>query len=202
MAAAREGRAEEVGRLLRLGVSPNSRDTIGRGLLHQAAVAESVTVMKLLLDAGASIEGRDAIGATPLVEAAWAGSAISVDYLLQNGAHPDGPGTGSDLAPLERVMGGWHIAPANGASVESDLHPDFPRRRIPERVRIVQSLLTAGADPNRGIAFELALYENSVTVVHLLLDHGADPRQVAVIDSFVDQGGELGDLLRSAMYVP
>ena len=158
--------------------------------------------MRMLLDAGASIEGRDAIGATPLVEAAWAGSAISVEYLLQNGAHPNGPGTSPDLAPLERVLGGWHIAPANSGSVETDLHPDFPQRRIPERIQIVQSLLTAGADPNLGIAFELALYEDSVTVVRLLLDHGADPRQVAVIDAYVDRRGELGELLRSAMDLP
>ena len=81
-------------RLLEVGVSPNTRDIIGRTPLHRAI--NNTQVMRLLLKYGANINARDIDGNTPLHEAIYNVGLKernpplikSIKVLLKNGANP------------------------------------------------------------------------------------------------------------------
>ena len=87
--AAKWNRVEVVEILLRRGLSPNRRDTIGWSALMWASLQGRTDVAQALLDAGAPVETVDSDGNTPLILAARRGHLETVRLLLARGARPD-----------------------------------------------------------------------------------------------------------------
>ncbi|MFF0308317.1 ankyrin repeat domain-containing protein [Streptosporangium sp. NPDC004379] len=148
--------AEEVGRLLRGGASPDPDDAGETTALYQAATGGRTAIVRALLDAGADpnrISGGEDEG-LPLCGAASWGRTETVEALLAAGADPG-----------RRESHGWTAllwAAAGG------------------HAGTVRALLTAGAsaeDANDGgeTALTLATRRGALGVVRLLLDAGADP---------------------------
>ena len=69
-AAAWNGDAGEVRRLVRGGANVNTASDFGTTPLHSAAMKSNVEVIKVLLELGATLEARDSLGRTPLIVAA------------------------------------------------------------------------------------------------------------------------------------
>lgn len=86
MAAARQGDAAAVRRLLGEGADPEERDSEGCTAMHWAADKGRVEVIKELLAAGADIDARDNDGNTPLHYAALAEQRTAAIGLLFGGA--------------------------------------------------------------------------------------------------------------------
>ena len=86
--AAKWNRVEVVETLLRRGLAPNRRDSIGWSALMWASLQGRTDVVKVLLDGGATIETVDSDGNTPLILAARRGRLQTVRLLLDRGARP------------------------------------------------------------------------------------------------------------------
>lgn len=87
--AANRGDKFEVARLLRAGISPNTKGGFNTTALMRAAYLGNVEVARLLIDNGASVNDRDIGGATALHIAARRGNSAIVELLIKHGANPD-----------------------------------------------------------------------------------------------------------------
>lgn len=122
-AAARDGAAAELARLLAAGADPSAPDDSSRfGPLHHAACGGHTECIKLLLEAGANIEARTAGDGTQLYCAAHRSQAAAVAALIAAGAQVH-----AACGPQRRTA--LHIAAAD-ASADT-----------------LKVLLLAGADP-------------------------------------------------------
>ena len=200
VAAAAEGDLQRVRDLLDAGLAPDARDSHGYGPLHQAAAANAPGVVRLLVEAGAQMDAPDRLGWSPLAWAAFMGADSAALALLEAGADPNFWAEPAFVTALGQLMGVWHIA--------QDGVPGSPGVRDAERFVIAKALLEHGADPNRfrGTApFEFALFSGRADLVALFLDHGAtlealpNPR---LREHFLENPGEIGDLLRNAPEQP
>ena len=72
--------------LLKHKAKVDTRDSLGRSALHQAAHAGHVEIMATLLAAGADVHGRDDAGRTPWLEAARGGHVAALEALAVAGA--------------------------------------------------------------------------------------------------------------------
>ncbi|MCC6301336.1 MAG: ankyrin repeat domain-containing protein [Gammaproteobacteria bacterium] len=161
--AARFGQRDTVRLLLDQGVTPESRDGLGRTALIAAAGEADAAITALLLARGADVSAADLEGVTALMHAAARGRADNVRLLLEAGADVNAyDGNGET---------------ALSAAIRFD------------RVRIVDALLSRGADPNRygpgagntgysplmrAVAGDLPAAD-SLAMVRGLLAHGALP---------------------------
>jgi ADP-ribosylglycohydrolase len=84
-AAAREGDAEKVGRLLSQGADPGDRGELGRTGLHLACASGRIDIVRTLLLAGANINEKDDNKTTALHFAAWENHIDIVELLLDWG---------------------------------------------------------------------------------------------------------------------
>jgi len=86
MAAAFEGRAGVVARLLEAGADTEVTGIEGRTPLALAAIGGHMTVIRLLVKAGAALDAPASDGQTPLHAAVSEGSAYGIAALLESGA--------------------------------------------------------------------------------------------------------------------
>lgn len=189
--AAREGRADVVQTLLRLGSSVDLPDSAGRHPLAAAASAGHERSVEILLDAGAKVDAITSDGYTAFLLAALAGHQQVVERLLSAGADlnattADG-GTALLLASFnghdEVVTGlirrGSIVNHANAYGTTALIWAAH-RGHDP----IIRLLIDAGADMNaQNIFGKTALMEavlNHYTVcVVTLLERGADTNAVS-----------------------
>jgi ankyrin repeat protein len=164
--AARFGQRDTVRLLLDQGVTPDSRDGLGRTALIAAAGEKDHAITALLIDRGADVAATDSEGATALMHAASNGQLDNLRLLLAAGADVNALDRGGETALSAAVRFG--------------------------RVSIVEYLLAGGADPNhydpgaghagysplmRAVARDLSAAD-SLAMVQLLLARGAVPDTV------------------------
>ncbi|MBK8163943.1 MAG: ankyrin repeat domain-containing protein [Gammaproteobacteria bacterium] len=164
--AARFGQRDTVRLLLDQGVTPDSRDGLGRTALIAAAGEKDQAITALLIDRGADVSATDSEGATALMHAASNGQLDNLRLLFAAGADVNALDRGGETALSAAVRFG--------------------------RVSIVEYLLASGADPNhydpgaghegysplmRAVARDLSAAD-SLAMVQLLLARGAVPDTV------------------------
>ena len=94
---------EEVERVLRAGVDPNTRDGLYRLALPMATDANNAEIVKLLLEAKAKPNLRDPQGDTALYKAVYWENETIIEMLLEAGADPRQP-NGKGITPLEEAQ--------------------------------------------------------------------------------------------------
>jgi ankyrin repeat protein len=161
----------------------------GLTALHFAARDGNLTIARILVDAGADIERRTGNGTRPLVTAIMNNHIELAMYLLEKGADANAADDFYKRTPLF-------------AAVEMR-NPDFTRDTAPpvadnrDPMDLIKALLARGANPNAQInttpfrgfyqvsagwvnfdgqtAFIRAALNGDITLMRLLLEHGADP---------------------------
>ena len=152
--ASREGKAEEVMKLLSSGIVDLSCGVGSESeALHIAALWGRKNVVKILIDKGADPKAANKWGQTPLRMAITYGKNDVVQLLLDKGADPNEEEKGETHLLFEAILYG---------------HKD-----------IVQTLLEGGAEPNwmnkhRGTPLHWAAVFGRLDVVKVLLDGGAN----------------------------
>ena len=218
MWASAEAHLSVVEVLIERGADIRARSNGGATPLLFAARKGSLDTVRALLAAGANVNVPRPDGATPLLVAVINGHEDLVDLLLDAGADPNVEGGSTRLTvqgiraqpmPLEiRKLGYTErdsetVTRGNifGRPLQAAVHvanwhiSDQFIVVILDRVRVIESLLTHGADVNGrntmeeprwggaryrrhmtgATAFMLAAKAADVEVMRLLLDHGADP---------------------------
>ena len=124
-------------------------------LLHWSALTGKIISAQFLISHGADIEAKDSMGYTPLIVSAFRDDIDTTLYLIQNGAKIEQKSYDDKTALI--------------VAVEKS------------NEKIVKALLQQGANPNsKGPSNKTALFFcNSVSVFHLLIKHGADPKIMA-----------------------
>ena len=140
VAAAGASDAARVRELLAAGVPPDS-ESQGTFAIHRAAVAGSVAVLQVLVEAGAHLEALNQYGQTALTQAAFYGNAEAVVFLLSAGANPNAHAEPNHQTPLRAILSGWTMT----LSSRSRLPP-----KDEERFAAAWALIQAGADPHFG----------------------------------------------------
>lgn len=176
---------------LAAGMPASTRDRFGVSALVEAARADRIEILALLLENGAK-PGEAQGGEPPLVAAAEAGSLRTLATLLSAGADPDqpaDPSKGPGGTALQRACAAeaWEAARLlleGGASATIAAPPMSPPLFLAAEsghAPTVSLLLAKGADPNgRGpggaTPIWLPVWNGHVEVVRLLLLAGADVR--------------------------
>jgi hypothetical protein len=95
------GRADDVGLLLKQGISPNEKNNFGVPLIVLAAARldkEGLNIIETLLDKGADINARDNNGETALFAAARIGNMDVVNFLLKHNIDYYAKNSNGDIA--------------------------------------------------------------------------------------------------------
>jgi serine/threonine-protein phosphatase 6 regulatory ankyrin repeat subunit B len=129
--AAQRGDAAEVQRLLRRGVSANTRGVHQETALMTAAGQGHLAVVKTLLEARADVNLRDGAGGTALINATYFGHAAVVQELIRAGANVDARHSdGSTAMDIARRQGHREIVTIlEGAELDSG----FEEKPSPQR---------------------------------------------------------------------
>lgn len=193
--AAHAGSAECVQLLLAAGASVNSRDDLHAWTpLHEATGSGSDACVRLLLEHGADVDARCRQRAqTPLF---FAKTRAIVELLADWGAYLNVI-SAENHYPFQHcaayirspeVMQFWieqrvdinHVPTFCWPALHGALHRDIKApREDPDRERIIELLLDAGADVNledkRGdLPLQLAISWHGERIIKLILQHGAD----------------------------
>jgi ankyrin repeat protein len=168
--------------LIEQGAPPNTTlpHQEGSAVLHLAAEAGDLKLVKWLLARKADLKSLDVRGWTPLVRAAEAGQIDLAKFLLAHGAR-------ADDGSLFRAAAGGHVALvelllANGA----DRDAVFDRRGYTAlgyaasegRIEVVKLLHGKGASVKKDVGIlHTAAFRGHREVVAFLLDKGADVEQ-------------------------
>ena len=128
--------------------------------LSDAARAEAVAMIKLLLDRGADVNARDANGRTPVHQAVDAGVQDVVGWLISAGGDP--------------TMGSKAIGMANTTLHQAVLKGDEGMVRA--LIRAAPHLDVDAAGQNGLTPLCLAARSNKVACAKALVEGGADPR--------------------------
>ena len=123
--------------LLNAGASPNVPVRNYGGETPVYFSLDDISILKLLIDSGADILHRTREGHVPLHFAVRRRLHEAVSLLIARGARPDDVSKSLDTA--------LHMAAAQS---DWGMLERPPTLRIDERIQIVQSLLTAGANPD------------------------------------------------------
>ena len=151
--AAKAGKVERVGQLLRQGAAVDSRDRLGNSPLNMAASKGNEALVDMLLAAGANPNLANLSEVTPLRGASFAGNANIVRKLL---------GAGAQVNPVDRVKKTAATYAAGNGCVEC-----------------MKALIAAGVGVNARLDNELTLLMwaapyGQVDMVRYLLEQGAD----------------------------
>lgn len=171
--------------LLAHGADPNAVfSENGETLLHVAARAWDVPVVEAMVARGADIDRRRADGRTPYAVAELNGNRAVADWLLAHGASPE-------LLDVDRLVAACSVGDratvqallARNPGLEREITDDHYNalHQAAERndVRALETMLTAGFDPNRPdgsigkTALHSAAMEGWPDAVRVLLAHGA-----------------------------
>ncbi|KAM9314741.1 ankyrin repeat and SOCS box protein 5-like [Pholidichthys leucotaenia] len=153
--------------------------------LHEACLSGHMACVRALINAGANVNAATIDGVTPLYNCCASGSASCVELLLQNGAHTQTPHSHFPSALHEACKRG------NSQCVESLLsHGVDPDHEVPHlgsalyvsclhrHTACSKVLLRRGASVSVGKGedspLHVAVRQDSVEQVSLLLDYGAD----------------------------
>jgi ankyrin repeat protein len=161
--AAREGSAEIAAMLVEAGADIELADANGTTPLLSAIINNNMETARVLIEAGANINAVDWYGQTPL----WA--AVDVRNLDVNGPTRE---NGVDRAAVLELI---ELLLAQGADVNAQTR-EYP----PERRWITTLGSLAWVDFTGQTPFLRAALAGDLTVMRLLLEHGADPN----IDTF------------------
>lgn len=186
--AVRAGKMDEFNAALANGANVKARGVNGFSALHYAAARRTGTAMLgILLDRGAEVDALSVFGGSALLDACTEAQAENAEVLLKRGASarsvtPHGSTllmavawkTGLESARAKVMK--FKVGKDGKAVVEPEYNPD------PEKARIAEMLLKAGADPNvkdrRGFsALHHAAQLNRPLVVKALLRGKANPNQ-------------------------
>jgi hypothetical protein len=169
--AAKAGKVERVGQLLRQGAAVDSRDRLGNSPLNMAAAKGNEPLVDMLLAAGANPNLSNLSDVTPLMGASFVGNANIVRKLL---------GAGASVNVVDRVKKtAATYAAANGC------------------VECMKALFAAGVAVNARLNNDLTLLMwaapyGQAPMVRYLLDQGADKNATD------DRGQTAMDLAREA----
>jgi ankyrin repeat protein len=182
--AIKEGRVEDVRRLLDAGADPNAK----HGILTEPAIAlaveaESPQLVRLLARAGADVDAEDYGGNAAIHEAARSGKPDLVRALIEVGADLNKPDGASQWTAL--MWATWYSCPQAGTPLRPGFH------------EIVRELLAAGADPDRRArdgetALWFAAHLDRREIGETLLAAGADPSAGSKGDSAVANAASTG----------
>lgn len=195
VAAARAGDAGRVRALLSEGVSPNGREAFnGHGPLHQAAGANSLEVVDILLAAGADPSAPDGQGVTPLMRAADSVALDAGRRLLAAGADVNAQHDPDGNTALTHLVGGLFRRRVTGEAVGHGADP----------IGFARLLLERGADPNlKNISGDEPLKAvvalQDAPLLELLLEHGARLDDVSDIHLLARIPGPVGELVTAAL---
>lgn len=195
-AAARDGCAAEVKRLIASGAKIDWRDTYNLDGLSWAIIRGDLNITRMLFSAGALANRRPRErDIPPLALAAQFKRSEIMKELLRRGAEVDaewrilaGPSNALDYAALSGDVATMRLLVDAGAPIEAqgnDSQGPLVHAAWSGRVAAVQYLLDEGADPKRRIfepliptthsALHGAIGSGSADVVRLLLKAGVDP---------------------------
>jgi len=149
-------RVDDVERLFDSGMSVLATDDHKNTLVHFAAEAGNMEILRLLGDRGAPLDCRNWINQTPLSLAARKGHLQVVKYLCEHGATTHGPDL--NTAPLGAAAAAGHLkivkylveqrnVPLNSLERPFGATPLFIAARF-LRLDVVRYLMAKGADPN------------------------------------------------------
>ena len=195
-------RCEELTRiLLRTKIDVKARTDFEETVLHYALSSGSKSVVKLLLQKGADVNAEDMDGNTPLIYAAGAKQIAIVDQLLKAGAIPTSNGTElpraiaagcnaelvellldfhADFKAVDQAGLSMNFPPSkmvHNDSLVAALHYAARRGQDADTVKVVRTLLEAGADPDsedfQGLStLHHAAFGGSPVVAELFLTNG------------------------------
>lgn len=173
--------------LLTHGADPNAVSAGNGGSetpLHVAARVSDVPIVESMVTHGADIERRRADGRTPYAVAALNGNRAVADWLLAHGASPE-------LLDVDRLVAACSLGdrataeallarnPGLKSEITDDHYNAFHQAAERNDVRALETMLTAGFDPNRPdgsigkTALHSAAMEGWPDAVRVLLAHGA-----------------------------
>ncbi len=195
VAAARAGDAGRVRTLLSEGVSPNGRETLnGHAPLHQAARANALEVVDILLAAGADPSAPDGQGATPLMHAADSVALDAGRRLLAAGAEVNAQHDPDGNTALTHLVGGLFRRRMTGDASPNGSDP----------IGFARLLLERGADPNLknrsgDEPLKAVVAMQDAPLLELLLEHGARLDEVSDIRLLARIPGPVGQLVQAAL---
>jgi ankyrin repeat protein len=171
--------------LLAHGADPNAVFAEnGETPLHVAARAWDVPVVEAMVARGADIERKRTDGRTPYAVAELNGNRAVADWLLAHGASPE-------LLDVDRLVAACSLGdrataesllarnPGLKSEITDDHYNAFHQAAERNDVRALETMLTAGFDPNRPdgsigkTALHSAAMEGWLDAVRVLLAHGA-----------------------------
>ena len=158
--AARHDRVEVANRLIAAGADVNAKEANGIWPLLMAISNDNVSVARYLLEHGSSVNGQDWYGRSPLWE------AVNVRNLyVHNATFKNGIDRGPMLELIRALL-------AAGAEVNARTKETPPfRHYLLETTGSLEWVDFTGQTP-----FLTAALAGDVTVMKLLLEHGANPR--------------------------
>lgn len=195
VSAARAGDASRVRALLSEGASPNGREALnGHGPLHQAAGANSLEVVDILLAAGADPSAPDGQGVTPLMRAADSVALDAGRRLLAADAEVNAQHDPDGNTALTHLVGGLFRRRMTGDAAGSGADP----------IGFARVLLEHGADPNvKNVSGDEPLKAvvalQDAPLLKLLLEHGARLDEVSDIHLLARIPGPVGELVTAAL---
>jgi ankyrin repeat protein len=154
--AIKENRVDDVKRLLDAGMSVLATDEHKNTVVHMAAAAGNLEILRLLGERGAPLDRLNWIDQTPLSLAARNGHVEVVKYLCEHGATTHGRDL--NTAPLGTAAAAGHLeivtylveqrnVPLNSLERPFGATPLFVAARF-LRLEVVRYLMGKGADPN------------------------------------------------------
>ncbi|KAJ3117996.1 hypothetical protein HDU96_004450 [Phlyctochytrium bullatum] len=184
--ASRNGHADVITVLLRLGANVNVVEKGEMSPLHLSALNNHVECIRLLLDEGAEIDSREENQWTPLHEAADSGHFECIPLLLDRGANIESK-TGKQSTPLQLAVQNGYVECARllldrGAEIEkteSDKWAALHFSAQDGHLECIRLLLDRGADiesktEKESTPLHLAALNGHVECIRFLLDRGAD----------------------------
>lgn len=139
----------------------------------------NISIINAILESGALTSGKTSDGKTPLVEAIMSRRIDIVTALLNNGASPNLAGPKHPLWQATYYPPALKLLLARGAKQQMATGIMELASSI-NSIEAIQILLAAGASPDQrkdGLYTPLcsAIRDNRVDIVHLLLEHNANP---------------------------